>query len=457
MKKLLVISLFCLAMSACGHYLDVKPQGYVIPSTDEEFAAIMHTHLQDVEGGADELILGNMDVISRLEACADDLDATIRTGSLKIYSGEYINIRMSDWRDTYEIIRDCNIVIENLDGRSSQTANDVLCCAYAIKGICYYNLIRDFCEPWEAGNAHNQLGVPLVDKFDISACPPRSNLEESVNYAKKLLQTSIDLKMERTDLYIFGEYITKCYLARLLFWAEDWSACASLCEDILDNSGYSLTSRADYADVILAQNARKGEVILRSHINNASELDWYFAYVKGYIASRPASAAFVRTFGDERSKDVRFNVCLDAKRFNAKTPECRVRISEFILMLAECRYHLGQTDKALVQLNALRKERVEDAVDYTEATLPALREGERIVVDATGKAVTPLLQAIFDERRKELFMEGSRWYELKRNGRPEWWVISNGLKYTTKKYMYTAPVYKGDVDSYDIIQNEGYN
>ena len=54
-------------------------------------------------------------------------------------------------------------------------------------------------------------------------------------------------------------------------------------------------------------------------------------------------------------------------------------------------------------------------------------------------------------------MEGDRWFELKRNGRPEWWIINNGLKYTTRKYMYTAPVYKGDVDlNPDFRQNPGY-
>ena len=91
------------------------------------------------------------------------------------------------------------------------------------------------------------------------------------------------------------------------------------------------------------------------------------------------------------------------------------------------------------------------------SSLPTVREDDRIVVDCEGKAVTPLLQAIFDERRKELYMEGDRWYELKRNGCPEWWVISNGLKYTTKAYLYTSPISKSDVDlNPGLEQNPGY-
>lgn len=445
-----------LTVSSCRNYLNVKPQGYVIPSTDEEFAAIMHSHLQDVEGGNDEYIVGNMDVIARLEGCADDLDANIKVGNLKAYAGDLINSRMLDWKNIFEIVRDCNIVIDNIKGRDSRTAKDVLSCAYAIKGICYYNLLRDWCEPWDEDRADEQAGLPLVDRFDISAKPTRASLAETAEYTASLLRKSLELNMS-DDLYIFTEYIVKSYLAKLLFWVEDWDAAASLCEDIYTNSGYRLSEISEYKDVLTAANEKKGEVIIRSHINNASELDWYFAYVKGYIASRPASAAFAGLFGENPSADVRYSTCLDSKRCNAKAPECRVRLSEIVLMLAECKVHQGLPDEALEWLNLLRSKRIENAVPLTLSGLPAVRENDRIKVDATGAALTPLMQAVFDERRKELFLEGDRWFELKRNGRPEWWIINNALKYTTKEYMYTAPINKADVDmNKDLVQNEGY-
>ena len=108
-------------------------------------------------------------------------------------------------------------------------------------------------------------------------------------------------------------------------------------------------------------------------------------------------------------------------------------------------------------LNELRRNRIEGVPDLDAASLPEVREGDRIVVDALGNPVTPLLQAIFDERRKELYMEGDRWFELKRNGRPEWWIISNGFKYTTREYLYTAPISKDDIDlNPGLEQNPGY-
>ena len=95
--------------------------------------------------------------------------------------------------------------------------------------------------------------------------------------------------------------------------------------------------------------------------------------------------------------------------------------------------------------------------DMTVDNLPLPDKTQKIIVDCTGRPVAPLLQAIFNERRKELYAEGDRWFELKRNGCPELWIINNGLKYVTHKYLYTAPIYKGDTDlNPNIIQNEGY-
>ena len=432
-----------LLMSAagCTRFLTVQPQGEVLPKTDEEFAAIMHNRIKDIEGGGDPYVIGNMETIALFEGCADDLDANIRVGNnLVSYAGETINSRMSDYRNSFEIIRDCNIVIENLQTRTGETARGALGAAYAMKGILYYNLLREFAEPYNPEDAAATPGIPIVEKFDIDAMPARASLKETAEYAASLLEKALPLTTDER-LWFFTTTLVKAYQARLAFWCEDWDRTATVTDDIIRSSGFTLAN---------------GE-IARSHINNSSELDWYFAYLRGYLSSRPVAAALVRLYGDDPAKDRRFASDFNAKRFNTKAPERRVHMGEIYLMAAEAACHRGRTEEALRLLNDLRQARIEDAVPLTEATLPPVREGDRITEDAEGAPVTPLLQAIFDERRKELYMEGDRWFELKRNGRPEWWVISNGLKYTTKKYLYTAPIYKQDCElNPDMKQNPGY-
>ena len=448
--------LLAVLLAGCTRFLSVQPQGEVIPKTDEEFAALMHNRIRDIEGGGDALVLGNMETVALFEGCADDLDANIRVGNnLVSYAGEAINTRMSDYRSSFEIIRDCNIVIENLTGRTSETARGALGAAYAMKGILYYNLLREFAGPYNPADAASEPGIPIVDKVDIDAMPARASMLETAQYAGTLLAKALPYTGDDRR-WFFTATLVKAYQARLAFWCEDWDTAASVAEDIIAHSGFSLTP-ADGYKAMLESAAPKGEVIARTHINNSSELDWYFSYIKGYIASRPVCAALVRLYGDDPAKDIRFTTGWDAKRFNTKIPERRVRLSEMYLIAAEAEYHRDGSEAALGYLNDLRRQRIEGVTDFTEATLPPVRVGDRITEDAAGEAIMPLLQAILDERRKELYLEGDRFFELKRNGRPEWWVISNGLKYTTKKYLYTAPIYKQDCElNPDMQQNPGY-
>lgn len=128
------------------------------------------------------------------------------------------------------------------------------------------------------------------------------------------------------------------------------------------------------------------------------------------------------------------------------------------LIAAEAYAHLRNTDKALQHLNSLREKRiVQNYTPYTEENLPNIYP-QLITEDATGKPLTKLTSAILCERRKEFYIEGDRWFELKRNGRPEFWIGRDGKKYTTKKYLYTYPISKADIDLYPglIIQNPGY-
>ena len=448
-----------LAMSAagCKGYLSVQPQGEVIPETDEEFTAIIHNHLRDIEGGGDEYVIGNMDAIKHLEGCADNLDANLRTSAnLTFFAGEEIDSRQRVYEESWEVVRDCNIVIENMKDRTSDIARGALSAAYSMKGIVYYNLLREFCQPWSDSKAGELPGIPIVDRFNINDKPARGTIRQTYDYTKAQFEAA--LALNPTDpKYIFTEWIIKAYEAKLEFWCQNWDSVISLCEDIITHSGISLTPISEYADMINAQYDAKGEVLVRSHINNSSELDWYFSYTKSYLASRPASARLIRLFGGKPEDDVRYAASFNSKRMNVKTPECKVRLSEIVLMLSEAYYHKGDNASAIKWLNELRRNRIKNVSDLTMATLPEVRDGERIIVDCQGKAVTSLLQAIFDERRKELYMEGDRWYELKRNGRPEWWVISNGLKYTTKEYLYTSPISKSDVDlNPSLEQNPGY-
>ena len=94
----------------------------------------------------------------------------------------------------------------------------------------------------------------------------------------------------------------------------------------------------------------------------------------------------------------------------------------------------------------------------TLSTLPEPIPGtDYITQDVTGAPLTKLMALILTERRKELFLENDRFYELKRNGRPEFWVGVNGIKYTNRKFMYNFAIPIRDTKLIPgLQQNEGY-
>ena len=456
MKKLIRNSslLIIVFLVSCSDYLSVTPQGKVIPETDEEFASLIHRHINNIEGGDDMFVIGNFESIIQYESFADNFDANVKVGSIPAYAGDKINSRQYNFRSYFEIIRDCNIVIENILYRGTELSDKTCAAAYALKGICYYNMIREYCEACEPGK--DQLGLPIVDHFNMEDMPSRESLAKTIEHTAEWLNRSIAYDIKDRFFLITAD-ASKAYLARLKFWAGDWSGVVTLCEELLTNADYQLADIATYQDMIQSKNGWGKEIIIRSHINNNSDIDWYYAsYIKD-LKTRPVSAALAGLFEDDKENDIRYAISYDKKRQNLKNLSGKVRGSELVLMLAESYYHLNDYDNAIDRLNYLRRNRIKDVEDYTLETLPKTDETSLIKNDAKGNPLTPLLTAIFNERRKELYAEGDRWFELKRNGCPEMWVINNGLKYTTHKYLYTAPLYKGDVDlNKNLIQNEGY-
>lgn len=146
---------------------------------------------------------------------------------------------------------------------------------------------------------------------------------------------------------------------------------------------------------------------------------------------RPVSLRFLSLFTEEEKRltyDTDYGWITNVWQ---KRHFCGMRSAEFKLIEAECYYHLGKKDKALQSINELRSHRIDNYSNLTENNLPTLSEKEIITIDANGNALTPLMGLILNERRKELFLEGDRFFELKRNETP-----NSGLLTTDKNIQH---------------------
>lgn len=453
-RVVLTTALF-VSLTSCNKFLDIKPFGKTIPQTTEEYSALLNDMLVGIDGNNSsstqtKTLFLNDELVCKFEEISDNLETNLTQyplgSSLAFWFGNITND--SYYENYYATISRCNIILDNYEeGRETRDGQDLVGTAYAIRGLCYYQLIRMYCEP--VANASEQFGMPIVTEFDMEAKPVRSSLEQTINQAESDFKEALKCNVQN-EMYRFDNDVVKAMLARLYFWAGRYDEALTQAEDVLKRhpmlSGEKYKKMSESAEGLVGNQLIRSDLIPQNTNVNLNK----------YLAARPMSIRFLKLFA-EKEKDIRYNLYVGKKRTNKKAFFAGIRSAELYLIAMESQYHLGNTTEALNMLNSFRKLRIEGVEDYTQATLPAVDETEYIKTDCKGNALTPLLQAILNERRKELYLEGDRFFELKRNGRPEFWVMKNGLKYTNKKFMYTLPIDPSDIQlNPAIVQNEGY-
>lgn len=438
----------------CSKYLDIKPFGKVVPKTPEEYATLLHKRLHEIDYGNDQYCIGNFSELINLTMYADNFEACLeKDGRVnKVSVVQDLDVKpFQRYNKLYEIIRDCNIVIENVKPEGGKEYEEVVSAAYALRGICYYQLLRQFCEaPKEPSK---QMGVPVVVSFNLEDTFPRGTMEETISRIENDFYSS--LKYQSNPEFRFSKDVVNGYLARLFFWTEQWSKAKEISKKLLDK--YQLIEGKAYTDMLDQVYEMSGNMLIKSNIYKDQNNTQVIENIITNLKKRPVSKRYVDCFYDEKDKDIRYTHFIGKKRESNKKLTVNMRAAELLMIQAESEYHLGNNDISLALINSLRSKRVQDAVPFTMDNLPELRESELIKVDATGKPMTKLLNLILTERRKELFQEGDRWFELKRNGTPEFWQSIEGLKYVTKPYMYTYPIPIADLRLVkELVQNPGY-
>lgn len=442
--------------ASCTNYLDVKPYGRTIPQTAEEFAALLNNTLNSIDQGTDRFVVGNVDaVVTQDGAWGDDFEVSLTSSTsslLSKYVGDDLP-KTERFSSLYATIRDCNIILGEMKERGTAQAENLLAASYALRGTCYYQLMRLYCEAPQAGQFDKQLGLPLVKTFDMEAKPARSNLQELIDFIEDDFRQSLSHPMT-DDMFRFNNEVVKGYLARLYFWTEQWYKALPLAQELV--AAHPLLSGDAYKAMVTSASELTGNQLLKSYVS--ASLSSGDLSSLATLSGRPVSKRFLDAFTDEeKTNDIRYGLWVNKKRQAVKNVFCGMRTAEFKLMEAECYYHLGNTDAALNSLNELRSYRISNYTNLTLQSLPDLPPKEIIKTDAEGKSLTPLLGMILEERRKELFLEGDRFYELKRNGAPEFWNAYNVLKYATKAYMYTFPIPIQDILLTEgMEQNPGY-
>ena len=266
-KRISLITLTALLCMSCSNYLDIKPYGRTIPKTAEEFSALIHTQLNTIDAGTDAYMIGNASQWMTWDAqCGDDFE-TCLTGSggksIGIYVGTIVS-RSSEnyYRNLYQTIRDCNIVINEMQEDNTTDSGIIRATAHAIRGVCYYQLLRLFCEVPQIGNLNGQQGVPLVMTFDMEERPIRSTMQETIDLIEDDFKKAISYHPSE-DIYRFTEDVIKGYQARLYFWTKQWSKALPIAQELLNK--YPLLEGAAYQKMMTTAYDLAGNQLIKAY------------------------------------------------------------------------------------------------------------------------------------------------------------------------------------------------
>lgn len=441
-----------LFFASCDHYLEVKTYGEKLPESVDDYEQLLANQLRSFDNGDNYLYQPRY--ILKYECYSDNLNASLSTKQnssyMPMYVGDDMGANQYRMQNLYGQIKNLNIILGEMPEQDTDKGKQIVAASRTMRAAFYYTLMRELCEAPQTGSMSSQLGLPLVDHFDIEAQPPRSSLQSTVEFIENDLKTAIDMNIT-DDTYRFNADAARAYLVKTYFWAQDWDNVIATGTELLNS--YPLLSANDFKTMMQTVQDKTGNTIVKSFITGSTTS--YNTALKN-SKYRPVSASLVKLF-TEKKRDIRYTFYFDKKLLNTKGINMRIRSAEICLDIAEAYAHKGDNEQALRYLNELRRNRISDYTDLTMQTLPAVDNTALVKQDCTGAPLTPLMQAILNERRKELYMEGDRWFELKRNGGPAFWVGYNGRKYETQHYLYTFPLPIRDLRANtSLVQNPGY-
>lgn len=266
-------------------------------------------------------------------------------------------------------------------------------------------------------------------------------IESDLNSAVTLLPSSLAGRDRATS------DAARALLARAHLYQREWTQARALADTVISNTGrFELLD--DYADVFRTEQTAEAILELPFTINDSNALGFWFA-PRGLGGRRgiAPTASLRSSLGDPQDERAALAAAFAGSTSYGNKYEqigggdddvIVLRLAEMYLIRAEANARLGNLDDAIEDVNRIRdRAGVED--------LPA-------EVDEQAE----VLVAVLEERRRELFYEGHRFYDLRRFGDvPEVAAMLVALNLTGDRLLFPLPQRELDANS-ALTQNPGY-
>lgn len=354
------------------------------------------------------------------------------------------------WETIYAVIASANIIIQQDMTKISgdlQKLNHIAGQAYIARALAHFDLLRLYGQQHAGG----KLGVPYIKNYrEQDFSPHRNTVEENKKAIFEDIESGLALMSEaknpKTKLYISicAGYALK---ARVALYFKEWEKAKLAAQTVVGSGEFEIVGADNYVNSWRTKSAVNSifELAFSASDNLGINGLQHIYRGAGYgdievldnlasifdetdIRKSPAMIGTetingkqrLRNMGKFPSPDFSDNIVL-------------MRFEEAILILAEAKIELGETD-ALDVLNLIPAKR--GAQPYTDATK------ENVLL----------------ERRKELCFEGFRFDDLARTGSDiplvdQFRQTHGGPKYGSYKFAFPIPSKEMNANS-NMVQNE---
>lgn len=381
----------------------------------------------------------------------------------------------SVWLQPYQVIYQANIIINGIDKYKTENEpkyNRILGQALAARAIAHFDLLKAFSNNLDRNST--DLGVPIKTTNAIES-PGRSTVKDvydaiyaDLSRAITLLGT-VDATINTSTRALIDINGARAAMARVALYAKDYATAVTNATAVI--SARPLASNANFAGI---WNDSNNDEVVWAIQNNSGDPGSPFpsADIMSFRFNRSTFAAHPSlTNLYNQTNDVRFGAYFFVrptssgntwaiKKFQGKGSASDnlvnfkvFRTGEMYLIRAEAYARQGGVTNeanAVADINTLRTARITGYV-------PGVWTG------------AALLTEIENERRRELAIEGHRWFDLKRTNR----VISRplipgvggtvnananvkqNLSNTSIKWVWPIPEAEIRINK-NIVQNPGY-
>jgi starch-binding outer membrane protein, SusD/RagB family len=437
MKVYLYICILCLGLFSCNkkEFLNERPKSDLfVPTTLEDFQALLDNDeamsLTPVMG---DLSADNYYMLSSSWPILSTKEKNSYTWAEDIFNGEG---NVSDWNAPYEQVLYANVVLDGLKNvtitpDNRQQWNSIKGSALFIRAYAFYNLAQVFALPYNAATANETLGIPLKLSPNVDEKVQRSTLEQTYTQilndlleAKTLLADSISGRRNRPNRPAAFAQLARVYLSMRQYSNAEVNAdsCLQLHNVLMNYSNRDTNTRFPF-------DRTNVEVMYQSRFVETNVL-------KGGAGTGLMDINLYNTYAANDMRRILFFV-INPGRINFKGSYTGLihaftglATDETYLIRAECRAQAGNVSGALDDLNTLMLNRIKTGT----------------FVPFTASTKEQALNAILNERRKELPCRGLRWTDIRRlnlegaNIKPVRTINNQSYELPVNSPLYALPI-----------------